>query len=165
MYYLNNLEFKLAEKTELNEIINFYHSFIGTSGCTWHLDYPNEEIVRNDIDSQSLYTLRDKENTLVAVAAAGKSDELLELEWSLKKPCDLARIGVALALQGQGFGTIMLKQVINAVAERGFDGIRMLVNKNNPAALALYNKNGFRKCGETRMYDRDFFCYEMNFNK
>jgi ribosomal protein S18 acetylase RimI-like enzyme len=32
---------------------------------------------------------------------------------------------------------------------KDFDDIRMLVSKNNPAALTLYSKNGFEMCGET----------------
>ena len=41
----------------------------------------------------------------------------------------------------------------------------MIVSKNNPAALALYNKNGLEMCGETFMYDIDFYSYQMLFYK
>ena len=54
--------------------------------------------------------------------------------------------------------------MIEAVKDRDFDGIRMLVSKTNPAALALYDKNGFEKCGETYMYGIHFYCYQMNFH-
>jgi ribosomal protein S18 acetylase RimI-like enzyme len=52
----------------------------------------------------------------------------------------------------------MFNKVINAVKERGFDGIRMLVIKNNISALALYDKNGFSGYGETNMYNIGFCC-------
>jgi ribosomal protein S18 acetylase RimI-like enzyme len=81
----------------------------------------------------------------------------------MERPCDLARIGVLPNMQKRGIGTAILKNVINAVKERGFDGIRMLVSKTNPAALAMYDKNGFSRCGETFMYGIDFYCYEMVF--
>jgi ribosomal protein S18 acetylase RimI-like enzyme len=160
---MNDYIFSLAKPTEIDEILDFYHSLIGTPGCTWSLDYPDKEILESDIKSESLYTLRDKDNILVSVAAAVISDELDELHWSTKNPCDLARIGVLSSKQNQGIGTLMLCNIINAAKSRGFDGIRMLVSRNNPSALALYNKNGFHKCGETLMYGIDFFCYEMVF--
>jgi ribosomal protein S18 acetylase RimI-like enzyme len=75
----------------------------------------------------------------------------------------LARIGVLSSMQKKGIGTIMVTLTIDAVKQRGFDGIRMIVSKNNPSALALYDKNGFQKCGKTIMYDIDFYCYEMIF--
>ena len=66
-------------------------------------------------------------------------------------------------MQKQGIGTAILHNVISAVMEKGYDGIRMIVSKNNTAALALYNNNGFEMCGEAFMYDIDFYCYQMVF--
>jgi ribosomal protein S18 acetylase RimI-like enzyme len=156
---MGNYEFLLACYDDVPEIMDVYHSLIGTPGCTWSLDYPDKETVQSDIDSSSLYVLKER-NKIIAVAAAGVSDELAHLQWDLKKPCELARVGVVTPFQNCGVGTIILQNVIAAVKQRGFDGIIMLVSKTNPAALALYDKNGFEKCGEAFMYDIDFFCYK-----
>lgn len=159
---MDNFIFSLAKDNEIHEILDVYHHIIGTPGCTWNLDYPNKEDVESDIRRGSLYVL--KENTrIIAVAAAGPDQELEHLQWSLQKPCDLARIGVIPDKQNKGVGTAILHNIIIAVKSRGFDGIRMLVSKSNPSALALYNKNHFKKCGETFMYDNDFYCYELIF--
>lgn len=158
---MSSYEFSVAKQDDIDEILDFYHSLIGIPGCTWDLDYPDREIVALDIQSESLYILRDENNILISAAAAGTNDELEELRWSANNPCDLARIGVLSTRQNQGIGTIMLRYVINSVRKRGFDGIRMIVSKSNPSALALYEKNGFARNGETKMYDIDFFCYEM----
>lgn len=155
--------FSLAKPSEIDEILDFYHNLIGTPGCTWSLDYPDKELLESDIKSESLYTLRDKDNTLISVAAAGVSDELNELHWNTKNPCDLARIGVLSSKQNQGIGTLMLCNIINAAKSRGFDGIRLLASRNNPPAISLYNKNSFHKCGETFLYGFDFLCFEMVF--
>ncbi len=158
---MDQYHFAVAEKTDYEDILDLYHSLIGTPGCTWSAEYPSREIVQEDIDNRSLYVLRDDRGRIIAVAAAGVSDELEKLHWSQERPCDLARIGVSPEMQGRGVGTMMLRQVMDAVWERGFDGIRMLVSKSNPAALALYDKNGFQRCGETFMYGIDFYCYEL----
>ena len=155
--------FSQARDRDMAEIMALYHSLMGTPGCTWNTEYPTEEIVAADIENGSLYVLRNESDRIIAVAAAGVSDELEALSWGLNKPCDLARIGVSPEMQCQGVGTIILRNVVDAVKARGFDGIRMLVSKTNPAALALYDKNRFQRCGETHMYGFDFHCYQMVF--
>lgn len=157
---MNDYEFVLADYDDIQQIVDIYHSLIGTPGCTWTLDYPDRETAESDINSKSLYVLK-KNDTIVAVASAGEFNELGHLQWTLKAPCELARIGVTPTMQNQGIGTIILKNIIKAVKEKGFDGIRMLVSKTNASALALYDKNGFEKCGEAYMYGLDFYCYQI----
>jgi GNAT superfamily N-acetyltransferase len=157
-----NYKFQLASYDDIYEIVGIYHSLIGTPGCTWNLDYPGKETAEDDIANGRLYTLK-KNDIIVAVASAGDIDELGDLRWKPKKPCELARIGVRPAYQNQGIGTIMLKNIIGTAGEKGYDGIRMLVSKTNTAALALYDKNGFKRCGEVFRFDIDFYCYQMTF--
>ncbi len=158
----NEYEFLLATCNDIPEIVAVYRSLVGTPGCTWNLDYPNRESAESDVNSKSLYILK-KDDRIIAVASVGAFDELEHLSWEPENPYELARIGVMPALQKQGIGTIMLRNVIRTVKEKGGDGIRMLVSKMNPAALALYDRNGFEKCGEVAMYDIDFYCYQMKF--
>ncbi|HZK34764.1 MAG TPA: GNAT family N-acetyltransferase [Bacillota bacterium] len=157
---VNSYEFSLAEQDDIPQIINIYHSLIGTPGCTWSLSYPNRETAESDLDSNSLYVLK-KNGTIIAVASLGEFNELEHLQWTLKVPCELARIGVIPTLHRQGIGSTILKNIIKTAKQKGFDGIRMLVSKCNPSALALYNKNGFKKCGEVNMHDNDFYCYQI----
>ena len=46
------MEYRIEMATEQNieEILNIYHSLIGKDGCTWDLDYPNIDDVKNDIN-------------------------------------------------------------------------------------------------------------------
>jgi len=159
---MDDYNFLLASPNDIPEIINIYHTLIGTPGCTWGLDYPNLETAESDIKNESLYALKD-DGKIIAVASAGAFNELGHLRWKPKNPCELARISVAPAMQRQGIGTIILQNAMNAVKNKGFDGIRMLVSKTNPAALSLYEKNGFERCGEVFMYDIDFYCYQIEF--
>ncbi len=155
--------FSLAEYDDIPEIVSIYKSLVGTPGCTWDDEYPSAESATEDIKGESLYILKDKD-TIVAVASIGKFDELGHLQWKPKNACELARIGVIPTAQGQGIGSIILKKLIEAAKESGYDGIRMLVSKTNPSALALYDKNGFERCGQTFMFNMDFYCYQMTFD-
>lgn len=159
---MDNYAFMLANDDDIIEIVKIYHSLIGTPGCTWDFDYPSKESAKPDVDNKSLYVLK-KDTKIVAVASVGDFNELGDLQWSLKNPCEMMRIGVLSTLRNQGIGTIILQNIIRISKEKGYDGIRMLVSKNNAAALALYDKNGFEKCGEVFKFDIDFFCYQIKF--
>lgn len=159
---MNKYEFRLAKPDEIPEIVSIYHSLVGTPGCTWNLYYPSQETARDDIKHEYLYVLK-MEGEIVAVASVGQFDELADLSWKPQNPCELARIGVSPVYQKQGIGTIMLQSIIGVAKGNGYDGIRFLVSRNNPAALALYEKNGFERCGEVFRYDIDFYCYQITF--
>lgn len=159
---MSNYEFQLASYDEIFEIVSLYHRLVGAPGCTWTLDYPSKQTAENDIKNDWLYTLK-KNDKIVAVASVGDFDELSDLHWNPQKPCELARIGVDPSFQKQGIGTIILRNIIRTVKGKGYDGIRMLVSKTNNAALALYEKNGFERCGEVFRFGIDFYCYQITF--
>ena len=160
---MNRNTFSLACYNDIPEIVHIYKSLVGTPGCTWGDDYPSRATAEWDIKHNNLYILKSNEK-IIAIASIGDFDELGHLQWKPKKACELARIGVIPSMQKQGVGTMILQNVIDVAKEKGFDGIRMLVSKTNPAALALYDKNGFEGCGEVFMYDIDFYCYQMLFD-
>jgi ribosomal protein S18 acetylase RimI-like enzyme len=162
MYSMHNYSFRLAGNSDIPEIVAVYRGILGTPGCTWDTEYPSGETAREDIAGNSLYILKEAD-AIIAVASAGAFGELGHLRWEPKNPCELARIGVIPAMQGRGVGTVMLRKVMGEMKSKGFDGIRMLVSKTNPAALALYEKNGFQRCGEAFLYDIDFYCYQIVF--
>jgi ribosomal protein S18 acetylase RimI-like enzyme len=164
---MNSYRFRMAENGDADVILRLYRSIVGTPGCTWNSEYPGMENILSDIGKASLYCLCDGEGRIIAAAAAGEEDELEHdgIPWDkrMKRPCDLARIGVRPDLQRQGLGKLVLSHVLKDAQRRGFDGMRMLVSKGNPAALALYENAGFRRCGEIFKYDMDFYCYQLPF--
>lgn len=157
--------FELVASGDADEVLGLYRSIIGTPGCTWNSEYPCMADILSDIRKESLYCLRDEGGSITAVAAAGKDDELEHdgIPWDerMRNPCDLARIGVRPELMRRGLASRLLREIIADVPRRGFDGIRMLVSKKNLAALALYDKFGFRRYGEIFKYNIDFYCYQL----
>jgi len=51
--------------------------------------------------------------------------------------------------QGQGVGQELLKYVIDSCRAEGRKGISLEVFKDNPRAIHVYEKSGFKICGET----------------
>ncbi len=157
--------FRHATFDDKDTIFKLYRSLVGLPGCAWSDEYPTEDNVIEDISNNSLYCLCSHKGDIVAAAFVGETGELDHLEWDkrVKKPCELARIGVSREHQNKGIGSMILCKVMEAAQSRGYDGVRMLVSKANPAALAMYDKNGFSRVGETIMFDIDWFCYEKVF--
>ncbi|MDR2889635.1 MAG: GNAT family N-acetyltransferase [Lachnospiraceae bacterium] len=160
---MSSYHFMTACEGDIPEIVSIYHRLIGTPGCTWDLNYPTIDTAHSDVSAKSLFILRD-DRQIIAVASTEPADDLAHLEWLPKRPCQLARIGVIPPMQNSGIGTFILKEVMTTARHRGHDGIIMLVSKTNPAALALYESNGFTRCGEAFMYDVDFYCYQITFH-
>jgi Acetyltransferases len=160
----NTMGYKI-EKVPMEEkenVLEIYEALKGSYGCTWDADYPVIEDVVRDIQSGSLYGIF-KDQELIAVAAAGKDDELAHLScWdrSLKNVCDLARVAVRADYQDRGMAKILITGIEKDGTERGFDGIRLIVGKKNPYAMKLYDSLGYLCCGETSMYGNEWFCYQ-----
>lgn len=66
-------------------------------------------------------------------------------------PCDkywLWRFMIDVSLQGKGYGSIALKEVIRYFKENGADQITLSTKESNVRALNLYHKFGFKENGE-----------------
>ena len=55
----------------------------------------------------------------------------------------------------------MVQFILNELERLGFDGVRILVGKQNKAAIKLYKKFGFYCCGETNKYDHEYYLFEL----
>ena len=51
-------------------------------------------------------------------------------------------------LQGKGYGTAALQEIIRYFREHGANNIRLSTKETNTGALSLYHKAGFRETGE-----------------
>ena len=52
------------------------------------------------------------------------------------------------SLQGKGYGTAALQEIIKYFREHGANNIRLSTKETNTGALGLYHKAGFRETGE-----------------
>jgi ribosomal protein S18 acetylase RimI-like enzyme len=80
---------------------------------------------------------------------------------------DIARlysIAVAASARGRGVAKALLAAIIAAARGRGNDRLRLEVRKDNAAAIALYERLGFRRFGEKHGFyedGADAWRYEM----
>lgn len=145
------------------EIYAIYDSLKGSPGCTWDDEYPTLEFVRHDIVKRnSLYKLTDNDR-IVAAAYLGDFEETERpncFDISLKRLGELSRVGVHREYQRHGYASRLIAFLLDEAKNQSYDGIALLVGTENHGAMALYEKMGFRRAGETFLYETHWFCYE-----
>ncbi len=156
--------FSLAEDADREAVVALYTACSKLPGCTWSEEYPTREEFDTDLKSGWLYCLKDG-GKIIAVVSLGDFQELqsIGMPWSedILRPCELARIGVLPHHGGKGIGTLVLNHAINTARKLNFDGIRLMVSPQNPPAVAMYSRAGFKTVGETDRFDMHWLCQEL----
>ncbi len=152
-----------AREADAGEVLALYRSLIGTPGATWNEYYPGPEDVAADIARGSLWCLRGEDGTLWGAASAGEDDadiRALDCWTPAQSSCELSRVGVRLSLQGKGLARAMVRFLMEESARQGRDWMRLLVSRDNPGALRVYQRMGFADVGSCEMYGVCWRCQE-----
>lgn len=150
-----------AAAEDAEDIAAIYRSHIGDEGCTWDESYPDIGFVRDDIAENSLYKA-ELDGELVAAAFLGDFEEIERpacIDASIKRLGEFARVAVKKGCERRGIAEQLLRFLLEEADRRGYDGISLLVGVHNRGAAALYEKIGFKRCGEVFLYDTHWFCY------
>lgn len=153
-----------AKPEDLEAIFALYRSLANAPYSTWDDDYPSREIVEGDLAHNDVFVLRTEDGRIGAaiVLIQGWEHEEDHAPWyaDVTRWCDLARLGVAKDMQGQGVARRMLAYAMEQGAAKGCEAVRFFVGTHNVPALRSYAKLGFEICGEARLWDEDWLCYE-----
>lgn len=156
------MEITPALPADAEEIAWIYRSLIGMPGCTWDETYPTIDFVRGDIAKKSLYKVMDG-GTIAACAYLGDFEEVERppcFDSSVKNLGEFSRVAVRREYHRRGIARELLEYLLGEAPRRGYDGIALLVGTENHAAMALYEKIGFKRCGSGNLYETDWHFYE-----
>lgn len=100
---------------------------------------------RLKLDDEALKAIiQHRDVAIFALAADGRDEGLLELDFRARPDCELAFFGVTARLIGQGAGRMLMEQAITAAWQAPID--RLWVHTctgDHPAALDFYIRSGF----------------------
>lgn len=157
---MTGIKLTLAQMADAENILEFYHSFIGTEGCTWDEKYPGLEHIHMDIQAKNLFFYKD-EKGIVATISIDSDEQVDSLKnWTITNAKEAARLAVRKDMQNTGIARKMLLCLMEELKNRGYEGIHFLVSPGNPAALASYEKLSFTNRGTVFLYDHEWYCYE-----
>ena len=155
------MEIERAVRDDLEELIALYRHVADQMNekelYQWHWgDYPNEELIRSDVEKGTMYVLRTDGRITAAVAAYTEQDpEYDGRRWTCGvRPGCFHRLAVHPSTQGAGLGGLVLDDVQQILRRSGCDCVRCDTSERNSAALKLYEKMGFRRAG-TISWDND----------
>ncbi|HQA85900.1 MAG TPA: GNAT family N-acetyltransferase [Erysipelotrichaceae bacterium] len=144
------MQFRLAEKQDLRQIISMYKKVVENMNANgieiWDESYPFS-FFESDIQNKQLYIL-EKDNRIVsAVAMCNKHIGENVGKW--KNPNAhafyLSRFAVNPEYLKQGIGSLMVSKVKGIAKELGAEYLRLFVVIINKRAIQFYEKNGFSK--------------------
>lgn len=134
----------------------------------WDNKYPNSEMYKVCIEDEELF-LFIVNNMLVGsvVLDEFQSDEWSTLVWEHNEGSQLVIHALAIdpTSQGKGYGQKALELCEEYAINLNYHAMRLDAFSENPAALKLYKKNGYRKVG-TIVFDskpvnhQEYYCYE-----
>lgn len=158
-----NLKFQRAGRGDKAEILELYHSLVGTEFCAWTSDYPGEKDIEGDLFRDGLFCLKDMEGRIVGVISVDQDEEVEKLPcWTkeLLPAAELSRLGVRIEYQNRGIARVLLQHGIEELRRQGKKSVHFLVCKTNEKAIRSYNKLNFEVVGECEMYGEEWWCYE-----
>ena len=151
-----------GHEQDAEAIYALYHSLIYMPYGTWNEDYPDFELVQEDLARSEVFVMRDDER-LIAAIENEDSDEFDGMApWfdDVKKWAQLGRLGVAREYQGRGIGRTMMRYALERAKEEGCDAVRLLVGVHNLPAQRAYATLGFDVCGEAEAWGNRWLCYQ-----
>lgn len=154
---------ELAKKEELPQIMQLYRCAVGSEGCTWSEEYPNEEIMAGDFQRKDLFAWKDEQGEILGAISVDDDEEVKALDcWTkaIRPSAELARLVVGEPYRNQGIARKMLQAALEVLKERGYQGAMYLVSGKNQRAVRSYAKLNFTKRGEADLFGEHWMCYE-----
>lgn len=133
----------------------------------WNETYPNEQIVKEDLDSNALYIVK-ADGGILAVMTLDEQQppEYGTVPWTVQsgKALVIHRLAVHPNHQGRGLAKLLVEFAERKAREGKYDSIRLDAYTGNPPALRLYEKFGYEARGEVWFPSRlkPFYCYEKS---
>lgn len=129
----------------------------------WDDICPSYICLENDVLSKSLY-ISHMEHTLCGCITLDEKQEkeYAEVSWTHPGPRILVvhRLMVHPAHRGRGVGKQLMNFAEEKARKKGYDAIRLDVFLDNPVALSLYERLGYRRAGTVLLKKGPFACFE-----
>lgn len=164
------MKYKTATRADIPNVITHYKNVISSMNAEgfniWDNNYPNEEIIINDIINNHMRILKDEGKIIAASVQNEIQDEKYnEIAWEYNEfpIIILHRLCVSPEITRQGVGSAMLAFLEKEALDNGFKSIRLDAFSKNMRAIKLYENAGYTKRGHTYFTKGKFYLYEKTF--
>lgn len=131
----------------------------------WNEYYPTLDLIIHDIESDSMYVLKEGNSVLGIIAInEAQSPEYSNLNWVCNggKVLVIHRLAIEPKMQRLGLAKKLMDFAENYAKKKEYTSIRLDAYSGNPGALRLYEQRGFMRVGKFYfpMRELPFYCYE-----
>lgn len=149
-----SIQFKTGQIGDLPEILQLFKSAVATMDSQgifqWDEVYPDKAVLMSDIEKAELFIgVIDEKIAVVYVLNHEFDEQYANGAWK----CDedraiiIHRLCVNPAFQNQGLGRKTVEHIIEQASVLGVKSIRLDAFTQNPFAVRLYEKLGFKTVG------------------
>lgn len=153
-YKKTDISFRKANDNDLESvyqlIVNAIAEMEKNNIFQWDERYPDIEILSEDISKQEL-TLGISENEIASIYVINSehNEEYKDGSWQYPNASFLVihRLCVNPKFQNRGVGALTMAHIEAEIKERGVETIRLDAFTQNPYALRMYEKMGYKNVG------------------
>jgi GNAT superfamily N-acetyltransferase len=167
-----SMEISQAAPAELPEIMALIASCVRDMEARqihqWDEIYPDESVIRKDVDSRTLYAAR-RNGRITGIIVLNESPEPQygEVPWRYpgKKILVVHRLLVDPRRQRRGIAGRLMDFAEGLAEDQGYQTIRLDAFVENPGALTFYERRGYHRAGRVIFRKGPFDCFEKEIKK
>lgn len=158
------MEFRKANESDVEmimKIINQAQEYLKKQGINqWQNNYPNFNIIKNDIENKNGYVLL-KNNIIIGTVAVSfdrekNYDKIYNGDWhSNYKYAVIHRIAIDDKYKGLGLAAEFIKNIEEICLHKCVNSIKVDTHKENTSMQRFLQKNGFEYCGIIYLEDNN----------
>lgn len=150
------MEFRKSIKSDVSrimEIIKQAQEYFKLQGIDqWQNNYPNNEVINNDIDNGQSYVMLKNNNivatTVVSFESEKSYENIIDGKWlTNEKYGVIHRIAVDINYKGLGLAHEIIKYAEELCINNNIHSIRVDTHEENIPIQNLLKKNNFKYCG------------------
>lgn len=155
------MELILANEKDLSRVTALYDACKNKSGTHWRDEYPLESDALSDIAQGGLYLYLDGETLIGAVSAIDVGETAPLAPWAkTDNPCEITRVCLHPARQGQGLCSRMIASLLPVLKARGRTAAQLTVALDVPPAKNAYLRAGFKSVAVVHVPQWDNAVYD-----
>ena len=162
----------LGQTFEIEEILELTHAcgqHMRDHGIDqWDESYPNQEVILQDLKTQTLFTYRENNEILgIIVLNEQQDEEYSQINWSTSKTdrnIVVHRLAVKPSEQKRGIARRLMDFAEKWSRDNLYDAIRLDTFSQNLRNQRFYLKRGYTDLGSVYLkYKKDdpYYCYEL----
>jgi len=148
--------FRIATISDINKIMDIIRQaqeyLKGKGVDQWQNNYPNFDVIRDDIEKRKSYVL-ETDGKIVATVAVSFNDEktyekIYEGKWITENEyAVIHRIAVDSKYKGKRLSSIIISEIEKMCFKKNIHSIKVDTHTKNDSMRKMLSNNGFKYCG------------------